>query len=314
MSALALDGGFYDNSPNTPPSPVGFVKGIAGSGVIAVVGIGIAWAACAPVGGYNALAPLLCGVLAFVIQWVAFVPAYRLQTERFYDLTGSATYLTVTWLAVLLVGGSPRGFLLAGLVSVWALRLGAFLWRRVHADGGDHRFDHIKPDPGRFLIAWTLQGLWITLTLGAALAAIASSASPVASSLSLFDGIGAAIWLCGFSIEVAADAQKRAFKRDPSNKGRFIQTGLWAWSRHPNYFGEILLWVGVAVIAASTLSGWQWITLISPVFVAVLITRISGIPILEASADARWGHDPTYLTYKRNTPSLLPRPPRRPAS
>lgn len=288
----------------TSASPLGLPRGLFVSVLVAGAGLGIVWLA----GGWIAF---WAGAVAFAAQWVAFVPAYRLQTERFYDLTGSATYLTVTWLAVALAGPSPRALLLAALITVWSLRLGAFLYRRVHADGGDHRFDHIKPDPGRFLITWTLQGLWIALTLCAALAAITSSASPLVSPLSLLDGIGAAIWLGGFSIEIAADAQKRAFKRDPANKGRFIQTGLWAWSRHPNYFGEIMLWVGVAVLSASALSGWQWVGLISPVFVAVLITQLSGIPILEASADKRWGHDPAYLTYKRNTPSLLLRPPRR---
>ena len=91
----------------------------------------------------------------------------------------------------------------------------------------------------------------------------------------------------------------------------FITSGLWSWSRHPNYFGEIVLWSGVAVMAASALSGWQWVTLTSPVFVALLLTRVSGIPLLERRAEARWGHLTEYQRYTAMTPVLLPRPPAR---
>jgi steroid 5-alpha reductase family enzyme len=125
--------------------------------------------------------------------------------------------------------------------------------------------------------------------------------------LGLFDAIGLAIWLLGFCIEVAADRQKSQFRRE--SPGRFIDTGLWAWSRHPNYFGEIVLWIGIAVMASSTLHGWQWATLVSPFFVALLLTRISGIPLLERRSDARWGDDQAYQSYKARTPTLIPRPP-----
>ena len=121
---------------------------------------------------------------------------------------------------------------------------------------------------------------------------------------------GIAIWSVGFVIEVVADRQKSNFKADPSNEGEFIDTGLWAWSRHPNYFGEITLWLGMAVLAVPVLSGWQWVTLVSPLFVTLLLTRVSGIPMLEKRADDRWGSDPDYRRYKEQTPVLIPRPPR----
>ena len=122
-----------------------------------------------------------------------------------------------------------------------------------------------------------------------------------------FDRIG--VWAIGFAIETVADAQKRAFRGDPANGGRFIGSGLWAWSRHPNYFGEIVIWVGIAIIAALALSGWQWVTMVSPVFVVVLLTRVSGIPILERQATARWGEDQDYREYRAKTAVLIPRPP-----
>jgi steroid 5-alpha reductase family enzyme len=249
----------------------------------------------------------LAGVVAFFIQWVAFVLAFRAQTEHWYDLTGSLTYLTVMVGTLMLVGRFDfRSLVLTALVMMWAGRLGGFLFRRVKQAGADTRFDDIKPSLVRFLMAWTLQGLWVFLTLGAALAAMTSQQAP---PLGLIGLVGIAIWITGFSIESIADAQKQQFRRDPENKGRFIQSGLWAWSRHPNYFGEITLWVGVALIALPALSGWQLLTLISPVFVYLLLTRASGIPILEERADARWGDDPAYQRYKATTPVLILRRP-----
>jgi steroid 5-alpha reductase family enzyme len=117
------------------------------------------------------------------------------------------------------------------------------------------------------------------------------------------------VWLTGFSIEVIADTQKRDFNARPANQGKFIQSGLWAWSRHPNYYGEIVLWIGVAVIAYPVLQGWQYVTLVSPVFVAILLTRISGIPMLEARADEKWGGQPEYEAYRARTSPLIPWPP-----
>ncbi len=250
----------------------------------------------------------LCGLLAYVINWVVFVPSNRAKTEHYFDLTGSITYLTVTAVALVLSDGlDARAVIVAAMVCVWASRLGMFLFRRVRRDGRDGRFDRIKTDPLRFFMTWTLQGLWVLLTVACALAIITGSER---RSLGWVAGIGIAVWLAGFAIEVAADQQKSAFKQDPANAGRFISSGLWAWSRHPNYFGEITLWTGIAIIALPVLSGWRWVTLISPVFVVVLLTRVSGIPLLEARAKKRWGDDERFQTYVRNTPVLIPRPPR----
>lgn len=248
---------------------------------------------------------VLCIGLAFVLQWVAFVPAYLRQTERFYDLVGSLTYITVTGFALVASGAAhPRAFLLAGLVIVWAGRLGIFLFQRIRERGSDGRFDDIKPDASRFFMAWTLQGLWVSLTACAALAAITALDPAPFGALDL---AGLAVWLTGFAIEVVADAQKSRFREE--HPKRFVDTGIWAWSRHPNYFGEIVLWIGIAIIAASTLRGWQWVTLVSPVFVAFLLLRVSGVPMLEARADERWGHLEDYRRYKANTPMLIPLPP-----
>ncbi|MBB1513327.1 DUF1295 domain-containing protein [Tessaracoccus sp. MC1627] len=242
---------------------------------------------------------------AFVIQWVVFIPSFAAQTERFFDLTGSLTYISITVAIVLLTPGvDARALLLAALVLVWAARLGTFLFRRVHRAGKDDRFDELKPSLIRFLNVWTLQGLWVTLTAAAAWVSI-TSATRV--GLDWFALVGFVVWAVGFGIEIVADQQKGRFNADPARKGGFISTGLWARSRHPNYFGEIVLWTGVAIIALPTLQGWQWVALISPLFVALLLTKVSGIPLLERKADAKWGGQPDYEAYKAGTPVLLPK-------
>lgn len=243
--------------------------------------------------------------LAFVIQWLVFIPAYKYQTEKYFDLTGSLTYLSVITFALLSSNNlDGRSFLVYILVVIWAARLGTFLFRRVKKAGKDDRFDDLKPSFVRFLNVWTLQGLWVTFTLAAALVVITTTSR---KDIDIFAIIGALVWILGFAMEAVADYQKSRFNADPQNKGKFINTGLWSRSRHPNYFGEIVLWVGVAIIAVPVLQGWQWIALISPVFVTLLLTRVSGVPLLEKKADEIWGGQEDYETYKKNTPVLIPR-------
>ena len=249
----------------------------------------------------------LCGALAFLINWLAFIPAAIKQTEHYYDLTGGITYITVTAAAVYLAGDLDlRATLVATMVMIWSLRLATFLFRRISKAGKDSRFDEIKKQPARFLMAWTLQGLWVLLTAAAALAVITGG---VRETLGPIGFVGIAVWGIGFSIEVIADRQKSAFKDDPDNEGKFINVGLWAWSRHPNYFGEIVLWTGMAIIALPVLHGWQYVTLISPIFVAFLLIKVSGVPMLEDKADERWGGQDDYEEYKRKTPVLILKPP-----
>lgn len=278
--------------------------------VVLLLGAGVAWAGSqgtATVGDLPVFALIVA--IAFLIQIVVFVPSFLRQTEHFYDLTGSLTYIFMTVLAVTLARPlDTRSALLAGLVMVWAGRLGTFLFRRVRRSGKDNRFDELKPSFVRFLNVWIIQGLWITLTAGAAWAAITSAERAPIDTLTV---VGIIVWALGFGIEVIADLQKSRFRAVPENKGRFIHTGLWSWSRHPNYFGEITLWLGVALIALPALSGWQLVTLISPVFVFLLITRVSGVPLLEKHADETWGGQADYEAYKARTSVLVPLPPKK---
>lgn len=280
---------------------VGIIIGIA-------VGAAISWAGSDGGDRINAIPVFaLCGLLAFAINWLAFIPSAIAQTEKYYDLVGGITYITVTMVAVLFSSDLDlRSAIVAGMVLVWSTRLATFLFRRISKAGKDSRFDTIKTSPVSFLMAWTVQGLWVLLTAAAALAVITGGNR---EPLGVIGYLGIAIWLAGFMIEVVSDRQKSNFKANPANQGRFINTGLWAWSRHPNYFGEIVIWIGMAVIALPVLQGLQWATLISPVFVIFLLTKVSGIPMLEERADERWGGQVDYENYKRNTPVLIPRAP-----
>ncbi|MGB1251773.1 MAG: DUF1295 domain-containing protein [Candidatus Promineifilaceae bacterium] len=257
------------------------------------------------VGGISLYA--LCILIAFGINWLMFIPSYMGQGETYFDLTGSITYITVMSVAVWLSDSADtRAILLLILILIWAGRLGSFLFMRIRAAGHDGRFDEIKKYFLRLLMTWTLQGLWVCFSAAAALAAITSVDSKPIGAVAV---IGLLVWLVGFGFEAVADRQKTLWRKDPANKGKFITTGLWAWSRHPNYFGEITLWLGIAIIAAPVLTGWQWFTMISPIFVYLLLTRISGVPMLEYRSDEKWGGQADYEAYKAKTPVLIPRPP-----
>ena len=245
-------------------------------------------------------------ILAFLIQWMAYIPAYVFQTEKFYDLTGSLTYLSVTWYALILASGDFANANVANtvivlLISLWALRLGSFLFMRIHKDGEDKRFRTIKPSATQFFMTWTLQGLWVSLCSMCALTAISSDTGVVVNALFYF-GLG--LFVLGFSTEIVADNQKSKFRSFPENRDKFITTGLWAKSRHPNYFGEIVLWTGIATMSFSSLEGWQYLTLISPIFTYILLVYVSGVRMLEARADKKWGDNDDYIKYKSETPVL----------
>lgn len=282
---------------------------IIGIVVSVALGAGLAWAGGhdgAEAGGVPVYT--LCVAAAFIVNWIVFIPSWLAHTEKYFDLTGSLTYLSVTALALVLSDDlDARAWVAGAMVAVWALRLGSFLFRRISKDGKDGRFDRMKFDFWQFLMTWTIQGLWVSLTLAAALAIITASDR---EAFGVLGAIGLVVWLGGFAIEVVADTQKSAFRADPANDGRFITTGLWSWSRHPNYFGEITLWTGMAIMAIPVLSGWRWVALVSPIFVFVLLTRISGIPLLERRAEKRWGDDPAFRAYTDSTSVLVPLPPR----
>jgi len=252
--------------------------------------------------GINAFTFIL--FVAVILQIIFFIPSFLLKTEKYYDLVGSLTYIATVSLAYFSVENKTMiDSIIYFYVMVWALRLGIYLFRRVRNDGKDVRFEQAKRHFLWFLQYWMGQALWVSLT---ACTAIIGILSPEDDLLPVLAMIGMALWLSGFTIESISDYQKRVFRKENNPSESFIHTGLWARSRHPNYFGEIMLWTGIAVIALNTLTGIEYITLISPIFVYILLTRMSGINKLEQIADERYGHLEEYQRYKRNTPVLVP--------
>jgi steroid 5-alpha reductase family enzyme len=258
---------------------------------------------------YGNSAVLYCAVISIGIQWISWIPASIKKTERFYDLTGGLTYLSVVgfslWAGSQSESPSLRELIISLLVIIWALRLSSFLYLRIHRAGKDGRFDELKTSSIRFLVPWTLQGLWVFLTMIVVI--VINTKAGSAPPLGIWDVIGLLVWILGFSIEVIADNQKTVFNSDVGNRGKWIDNGLWSISRHPNYLGEILLWTGIAVFGISCFTGFERIAWISPIFIYLLLTKISGVPILDKRAMEKWGEDPDYMEYREKTPVLFPR-------
>ena len=257
---------------------------------------------------YGVPAILLCAGVSFIVHWIVAIPSLITSSEKYFDFTGMIATLLVIATAIfaLLNSGqqiSIRSTIVAIFVSIWTLRLGTFLYIRIVKSGEDKRFREIKKSLPKFLMTWTLSALWVFLTTVNAVTIIILNQQV---TLDLFFMAGFAIWILGFTFEAVADKQKKSFSKILENKDKFITLGLWSISRHPNYFGEIVLWTGIAIMSLPLLSGWQFLTLVSPVFVYLLLTKISGLPFLEEKAEKKWGNDKGYLEYKNNTPVLIP--------
>ena len=263
-------------------------------------------------GGLPGLVGIMLLVLA--VQWIAFIPAWITHNEKFYDLVGTQTYVVVAGLGLIFAHQSGSAgwhhYALVAAVGVWGLRLGSFLVKRVHKAGKDGRFDEIKMSFPRFLMAWTVQALWI-FTTAFPVWVILASGRP--STVDLWVQLGMGLWLVGFLVEVTADRQKSAFRARNPEGDQWIDEGLWAMAQHPNYFGEILLWTGIFVTGIGFYQGMEWLAVISPLFVFGLLTKGSGIPLLQERAQRRWGDRPAFQRYLAETNLLVPLPRRRTA-
>eukprot|EP00928_Gymnodinium_smaydae_P014579 TRINITY_DN15366_c1_g2_i2.p1 TRINITY_DN15366_c1_g2~~TRINITY_DN15366_c1_g2_i2.p1 ORF type:complete len:298 (-),score=21.33 TRINITY_DN15366_c1_g2_i2:263-1156(-) len=233
------------------------------------------------------------------------------KSEKFFDATGSITYLSLTVCAFFFSHEpSMRQVVNLCLVAVWCIRLGTFLLARILRDGKDSRFDDFKENGLRFLGVWTIQSIWCFVVASPALVIAASQAC--ATVPGPYDFAGWGTWLFGFVFEVIADRQKSDFRNDPKNKGRFINTGLWAYSRHPNYFGEITMWIGICISGSGCFQRFEWLAWLSPVTTWLLLSKVSGVPMLEAKGEKTWGNEPAYQWYMKHTPCFVPalcRPP-----
>ena len=240
------------------------------------------------------------------IHILLFLPSFILKTEKYFDITGTIAYVSIIIYVIFEfkranVTISFQSIVISAMVLIWALRLGIFLFIRIFKFKNDSRFDDAKKSFFKFLRFWMISALWVFLTTINAITLIINNQNgDLFSSLT----IGIFVWVIGFLIEFIADLQKYNFRK--KQKHDFIDTGIWKYSQHPNYFGEITMWIGIAIISLTNLIGVQFFTLISPIFVYLLLTKVSGINLLDASAKIKWGKDQRYIEYINTTPKLIP--------
>ncbi|CAF1178058.1 unnamed protein product [Adineta steineri] len=240
----------------------------------------------------------------FAIQFIGWIISAKFRTEKFFDLTGSLTFILLTYLSRNKTPSTLRQNIQCSCIFLWAIRLGTFLFHRILKSGQDSRFDRIRNSPSRLFITWFMQGIWVIITL---LPSLYLNQKQTDKPLTKNDYIGWSIWLFGFVLEVVADRQKSTFRNNANNKGKFTNIGLWKYSRHPNYFGEICAWLGLYISSSHMLSKYEKLFgLLSPILVTFLLSFVSGIPILEKQAMRLYGNDPTYRAYRNRTPVLIP--------
>ena len=245
-------------------------------------------------------------ILIFIIHWISFIPANIYKTEKFFDLTGSLAYISVVSYVLYSKSKSFDSIfgeiIISASIIIWAIRLGSFLFLRIKKAGEDKRFREFKKSSSRWLLTWTTSGMWVTICSLCALTAISSNS---VIEIGLLFYFGLFLFITGLIIEIIADLQKTRFRSIPTNKEKFISTGLWSRSRHPNYVGEITLWFGISIMSFSNLNGLELITLISPIFTYWLLVYVSGVNILEKNGQKKWGHLDSYKEYLKNTPRLF---------
>ncbi len=248
-------------------------------------------------------------LFSLAVNILVFIIAYKYQTDKLTDLTYAATFFLITLTLLFWAGDAshPYRLLLAAMPVLWSIRLGGYLFKRVLTKGRDHRFDEIRPVWWRFGGFWLIQGVSIWLILLPVVAALNATPEQVDKALlSVGLPIGSAIFLFGLLVETIADAQKFKFRTTPGNNGKFMAEGLYSIVRFPNYAGEILVWLGVFISCIPVLIGWEWATIISPIWITSLLLGLSGIPMLEKSNEKKYGHLPSFQQYRASTSKLIP--------
>ena len=244
--------------------------------------------------------------IIFFIQLIGFIPSFIFKTDHYFDITGGVTFMVIILLAgnkIILSQSLNYKIIPFLLAAIWAVRLSSFLFIRVKKAGKDIRFDNLKTNFWRFMLSWVVQGFWVFMCLLPLLIVVDSEKS----GNMVFFITGLLAWLFGFSFEIISDAQKSKFNSVKKNKGNFMHTGLWSISRHPNYYGEFILWTGITLMSTPFFSGVQFIAFLTPPFIYLLLTRISGVNLLEEIANDRWGDNKNYIDYKKQTPVFFPK-------
>lgn len=255
--------------------------------------------------------PYFLGVTAAVTvgyQMLFFLVTAACKFDTVTDLAGGTNFVILALLTLFLPPRTlfTRQWVLSALVVAWGLRLSGFLFFRILRWGEDRRFDAHRKSFARLAVFWTLQAMWVWVV--SLPVTFANSPSASDAPLGALDYVGWVFWVVGGLVEAMGDQQKFNFKQEAANRGRWCDAGVWKWTRHPNYFGEILLWWGIYLSALPSLTGAMHCAAIGPIFTTTLLLFLSGIPLLEKSADERYGSVPGYADYKATTSPLLPIP------
>ncbi len=249
-------------------------------------------------------------LVSLAINGFFFILAAFLRTDIFTDITYSLSFLVLVIILLATSAGRNTVQLLTfTFVVIWALRLGSYLFNRILHTKVDHRFDDKRDSFVRFGAFWLLQAITVWAVMLPVYGILSLDTVPYLAPVYLLPG--ALVFLLGLVIETIADMQKYNFKMKAENKSKFMSTGIWKYSRHPNYFGEMLVWWGIALPGILLFDGVAWLYFLGPVFITVLLLFVSGIPLLEKSADRKWGNDESYIRYKKTTSLLVPLPVRK---
>ncbi len=249
-------------------------------------------------------------LISLGINGIFFIFAAILKTDIFTDITYSLTFITLA-LTLLFTADAVRLWQLfaVGAVILWGIRLGSYLFVRILLIKVDHRFDDKRTNVIKFGSFWALQAITVAVVMLPVYGLVTSDGNNVPpAGLLVLAGI---LYLIGLTIETIADAQKFAYKKTAAGKGRWMESGIWRYSRHPNYFGEMLVWWAIALPGLTVFSGFQWLFYIGPAFITILLLFVSGIPLLEKEADRKWGTNADYLKWKHSTSLIIPFLPRK---
>ncbi len=248
------------------------------------------------------------GAVTLTLMTSLWLLSLRLKNASIIDIFWGIGFTIIAWLAFALApqGFLPRKLLLAALVTIWGLRLAVHIGIRNAGKPEDFRYAAWRAEHGfrwwwfSFLQVFLLQGVLIWL-ISAPVTASMTSAFPVI--FTALDWLGILVWILGWLFESIGDAQLMRFKKDPSKRGKLLTSGLWKYTRHPNYFGEAALWWGLYLIA---LAAGKWWTIFSPLLMTYLLIRVSGVAMLERTMKQRPGYD----EYMRRTSPFIPRLPK----
>ena len=258
------------------------------------------------------MTPALAGLGAILIALTAvWMVSVKLRDASIADICWGAGFVLLAWLYCLRSPTlTPRSWLVATLITLWGARLSLHIFRRNHHQGEDPRYQAMRAFHGPafwwrslFTVFWLQAAILWFVALPLLVAVRASQPA----ALTAVDGLGVLCFAVGLAFEVVGDHQLERFRAEPSNRGKVLDSGLWRYTRHPNYFGDATVWWGLYAMAAATPDGW--LTVLSPALMTLLLMRVSGVTLLEHSLKAS---KPGYRAYIARTPAFFPWFPRVP--